>query len=168
MFLVETIADALHTERTGNEKVLIMHCCNDVGLWGKGFVKEITLRYGSKIQEEYREWYRLTNHCGRLKLGSVQFIQYDDQTCFANMIAQYGVRTFHGVPPIRYDSLQECLIEVFKFAVEHKYIVRCPLIGCGLAGGDWNVVQEIIRSVGKDVDVRVEVCKKRTQYKQDD
>ncbi|HEX5105011.1 MAG TPA: hypothetical protein VFV87_14425 [Pirellulaceae bacterium] len=60
------------------------------------------------------------------------------------MIAQRGIRTSGGLPPIRYDAVRTCLEQVSRFAQENAATVHMPRIGCGLAGGTWDEVEPII------------------------
>ncbi|MGL5890665.1 MAG: Appr-1-p processing protein, partial [Bacteroidia bacterium] len=49
-----------------------------------------------------------------------------------------------GIPPIRYSSVFECLERVRGFAEQQNASVHMPRIGCGLAGGQWTEIEEII------------------------
>jgi O-acetyl-ADP-ribose deacetylase (regulator of RNase III) len=61
------------------------------------------------------------------------------------MIAQRDVRVCDGVPPIRYAALKECLITLNHDAKELRASVHMPRIGCGLAGGRWEMVEPLVR-----------------------
>ena len=50
----------------------------------------------------------------------------------------------NGVPPVRYEAIRDGLKKVAAFAREHNASIQMPRIGCGLAGGDWAVVSQII------------------------
>jgi len=121
-----------------NDKCVIAHICNDVGLWGRGFVNEITKTFGEEPRNKYREWYM--KRIGFLKLGDVQFVEVNENVTIANMIGQKGVRQIGGQKPIRYDAVKEALCTVMK---EHTDI-RMPLIGTGLAGGSWDIMEPIL------------------------
>lgn len=62
------------------------------------------------------------------------------------MIAQHGIRSVRGVPPIRYEALAECLTLVARKADELNASVHMPRIGCGLAGGEWDRIEPITLS----------------------
>ena len=62
----------------------------------------------------------------------------------ANMIAQDGIYSKNGVPPIRYTALRVCLEKLVIKAEEMGASIHCPRIGCGLAGGKWRFIEEII------------------------
>ena len=76
----------------------------------------------------------------------------------ANMIGQHGIyKDSKGLPPIRYDAVRQCLKEVALFAIDHKASVHMPRIGCGLAGGKWELMEQIIKEelITKEIAVTV-------------
>lgn len=77
------------------------------------------------------------------------------QTWVANMIAQHDVVTLNGTPPIRYDALRNCLSELRGMAVDCRASIHMPRIGCGLAGGEWSRVEQLIEQELHDIDVTV-------------
>ncbi len=74
----------------------------------------------------------------------MQFVKVDESLWVANMIAQQGIRRDGGLPPIRYDAVRKCLEQVAGFAREDSASVHMPRIGCGLAGGNWDLIESII------------------------
>ncbi len=60
------------------------------------------------------------------------------------MIAQHGIKAGSQEPPIRYLALEHCLIQVADRAKALQASVHMPRIGCGLAGGRWELVEPII------------------------
>mgnify|MGYP001563936301 FL=1 len=134
------------TRPLGTGRRLIAHVCNDVGGWGAGFVVSLSSR--SKLAEKaYRKWaYEGTDNEGHpFELGQVQFATYKPDIVVANMIAQQGIRTdSEGNPPLRYAALRICLDKVGARAVRQGASVHMPRIGCGLAGGDWEKVEECV------------------------
>ena len=135
---------------------LIMHMCNDVGGWGRGFVLALSKRW-----PEPETRYRRASH---YDLGYVQFAPCDEtageEITVANMIAQHGTSPAMG-PPIRYAALAGCLTEVDRFArrwyqqAQEHITIHAPRIGCGLAGGSWSVVEPLIEFYLKDREVYV-------------
>ena len=134
------IGDATAPETEGPK--MIVHVCNDIGAWGKGFVMAISNRW-PEPESQYRKWHREkeTNDFG---LGAVQFVQVEDDLWVANMVGQHDVRPTKQGPPIRYDAVEECLGKVGDKALSLNATVHMPRIGCGLAGGKWEVIEPII------------------------
>ncbi len=77
------------------------------------------------------------------KLGNIStFTIVKSKICVVNMVAQRGIRC----KPIRYEALEICLHKVANIFREHihKVSIHMPRIGCGLAGGKWEIVQELV------------------------
>jgi len=121
---------------------IICHICNDVGGWGKGFVVAISKRW-PQPEAQYRAWYAQGELAG-FRLGAIQLVDAEPTLKVANMIAQRGIRPSAGVPPIRYDAVQECLASLANHAAELRASVHMPRIGCGLAGGSWDEIEALI------------------------
>ena len=134
------VGDATRPQGAGNN--IIVHVCNDVGGWGKGFVMALSKRW-SEPEAHYREWYQNRDRSG-FALGAVQFIKVEDDLWVANLIGQHGLAPAGGVPPIRYRAVREGLAKVAQFAVDRDAGVHMPRIGCGLAGGSWEAMQPLI------------------------
>lgn len=121
---------------------IIAHICNDIGGWGKGFVLAISKKWPTP-EQAYRDWYaKKTNQ--KFALGEVQFVKINDHLTISNMVAQHGVKTGSKGPPIRYDALNTCLNTLGQQATKQKATIHMPRIGCGLAGGKWEMVLPLI------------------------
>lgn len=151
------------TNPTDNGTKIIVHICNDVGGWGKGFVMAISKRW-KQPETEYRNWFKNKeleqtdtvqferlesrdkySNEKKFELGNVQFVKASDDIWVANMIAQRDIRPDKdGLPPIRYTFVSECLERVRQFAKRQNASVHMPRIGCGLAGGQWTEIEEIV------------------------
>jgi O-acetyl-ADP-ribose deacetylase (regulator of RNase III) len=132
------------TRPQGDGPKLIVHVCNNIGAWGAGFVVAISRRW-PEPEAFYREWYR--NKDGGFGMGRIQSVLVDDDLYVVNMIAQHSIRGRDGAssgPPLRYPALRQCLQKVVQLAQTHQASVHMPRIGCGLAGGMWEHVQDII------------------------
>ena len=142
------------TAPIGSGVKVITHICNDIGGWGKGFVLALSKKW--KMPEEaYRQWYKSQEE---FTLGAVQFVNVENKLYVANMIGQHGIYTdSKGLPPIRYDAVRQCLKEVALFTIAHKASVHMPRIGCGLAGGKWELMEQIIKEelITKEIAVTV-------------
>jgi O-acetyl-ADP-ribose deacetylase (regulator of RNase III) len=168
------MGDATNPTNSGTK--IIVHICNDVGGWGKGFVMAISKRW-KEPEAEYRNWYqnkeleqtdtvkferlqRRDKYSSEKKfeLGNVQFVKATDDIWIANMIAQRGIRPDKdGQPPIRYSYVSECLQRVRQFAKRQNASVHMPRIGCGLAGGQWPEIEEMINEnlIGHEIETTV-------------
>lgn len=131
--------DATHP--TGNGNKIIVHICNDIGGWGKGFVMALSKRWKAP-EQEYRNWYASQDG---FELGAVQFVQVEKELWIANVIGQHKIRKDEqGNLPIRYKAIQDGLKKVNQKAKELNASVHMPRIGCGLAGGTWDKIEPLI------------------------
>ena len=143
------------TAPKGDGIKFIVHVCNDIGAWGAGFVLAISKKW-SKPEEEYR---RIP--ASKRKLGYVQYVPVGDDTFVVNMIGQHhtSMNEF-GVPPVRYEAIEICLKKTAQFAASYagdkKVSIHMPLIGCGLAGGKWSIMEKVVEAaVPDDIEVVV-------------
>jgi O-acetyl-ADP-ribose deacetylase (regulator of RNase III) len=126
------------TQPIGHGNKIIVHVCNDVGAWGKGFVMAISKRW-KEPENNYREWAKSGKN---FQLGEVQFVQVEPKIWIANMIGQRDIRKGKdGTAPVRYDAIKKGLSKVSVFAREINATVHMPRIGCGLAGGTWDQIE---------------------------
>lgn len=133
------IGDATNPKIDGNK--IIVHICNDIGGWGKGFVMAISKRWKTP-EQKYREWYKTNEN---FVLGQVQFVQVENEIWVANLIGQHKInRDENGNAPIRYDAILSGLELVGQFAIDKNATVHMPRIGCGLAGGTWDKIEPLI------------------------
>src|ERR1700733_12902266 len=130
--------DATCPVGTGNK--IIAHVCNDIGAWGAGFVLAVSKRWSHT-----RQAYLAEKTAKGLTLGEIHLVKVEDAIWVANMIAQHGVGVRNGMPPIRYEALRKCLAALDACAHTLQGAVHMPRIGCGLAGGRWEVVEPLIR-----------------------
>jgi len=140
------------TTPIGEGHKFIVHCCNDQGGWGSGFVLALSAK-NKEPERSYREWaLQLATHSeetNTFKLGNYKLAHFGDKVHVVNMIGQKGVRTVNGVPPVRYEAIEDALRQLTTaiklFMIDNKEIsVHAPKFGSDLAGGDWNVIEDII------------------------
>jgi O-acetyl-ADP-ribose deacetylase (regulator of RNase III) len=145
--------DATSPQASGAK--IIAHVCNDLGGWGKGFVVAISRRW-PEPERAYRKWHRerAGNDFG---LGATQLVHTQPDIWVANMVAQRGIRSGSGGPPIRYDAVERCLAAVADHATSRSASVHMPRIGCGLAGGRWDRIEPLIVKTLCNRDIAVTV-----------
>jgi O-acetyl-ADP-ribose deacetylase (regulator of RNase III) len=143
------------TEPVGDGPKIIAHVCNDKGGWGAGFVLALN-KISTKPQRLYREWYARKRD-NFLPLGTIQTVYLSDNLYVVNMIAQHGTVSKLNPQPLSYEALEMALEAVAQVAIQTGASIHMPRIGCGLAGGKWDVVESIINRVLtlKDIDVTV-------------
>ncbi|WP_203183781.1 macro domain-containing protein [Streptomyces pratensis] len=143
------------TAPQGKGVKLIVHVCNDLGGWGKGFVLAVSRRWPGP-EAAYRRWHRERSG-NDFGLGAVQFVQAERYIWVANVVGQRGIRTGSKGVPVRYEAIDAGLDKVAAKAADLGASVHMPRIGCGLAGGTWPRVEPLIteRLVSRGIDVTV-------------
>ncbi len=130
--------DATDPQAKGQK--IIAHVVNSAGKWGKGFVLAVSRKW-PEVRRTYLDWY---NRGEGFELGSVLYVRVTPYITVANMLAQEGIKTGSKGPPIRYEALRKCLVDVGEMAKNNGASVHAPKIGSGLAGGRWELIEPII------------------------
>ena len=126
------------TAPVGEGNKIIAHIVNDQNKWGAGFVMAL-----SKKWKEPETMYRNKKS---YVLGEVNYIKVENDILVANMIAQHGTgMDENGDIPLRYTSLVDCLRKLNDITKHLNASVHMPKIGSGLSGGNWEVIEQIIR-----------------------
>jgi len=181
--------NALKPEGEGNK--VIIHCCNDEGGWGSGFVLGISNKW-QEPEQKYRDWheagsYNLTKfgdsfihrHLGEYQaresevtnpnvpffLGQIQPVKVESDITVINMIGQRSTGILNlkvgdaiiKWPPVRYGCITECLYRVAAYCLENNMSVHAPRFCCGLAAGQWDIIEKIIEQtlIAAGVDVTI-------------
>jgi O-acetyl-ADP-ribose deacetylase (regulator of RNase III) len=118
----------------------IVHGCNCRGVMGSGVAKIIKEEY----PEAFSHYLKLSDK-GALNLGDIQIVKSNNKIII-NALTQFN----YGRDDIRYANY-EAIAKAFEKINDHFYlisegIIAMPMIGAGLANGDWNVISAIIES----------------------
>jgi O-acetyl-ADP-ribose deacetylase (regulator of RNase III) len=149
MTIKHVIGDATHPREDVPGMKFITHCCNNVGAWGAGFVLALSRRWGTP-ELMYRRWAQERPAELREAFGKVQVAPVEKDIIVVNIIGQDGVGRRGEAPPIRYDALEIGLQKVQETMEKYnKPTLHIPRIGCGLAGGEWSKVEELIKKTIK-------------------
>lgn len=127
---------------------IIAHQVNCKGVMGRGVAKAIKNKYPN-VYEEYCK-YCLSESNSKNLLGSVQYVILPkEKKIIANLFAQdeYGYNKTYT----NYDYLEMCF---YSLARKCRAPIAIPYkIGCGLDGGDWDIVYPMIKKIFKDREV---------------
>lgn len=146
------------TKFTQDGTVIIPHCVNDLGVMGSGVARALFVKW-PYVRQDYIEWFKegkseYSEVSGPPQLGHIQSVcvQSEPNIFVINMVGQRDVCDFHDLPPVRYQSLKECLWRLRDWLEENKLeaTVVAPKFGSDLAGGDWNLIEKIIHEVFGD------------------
>jgi O-acetyl-ADP-ribose deacetylase (regulator of RNase III) len=137
-------------ERRGNlldsSAPVIAHGCNCFNVMGAG----VALAIRNKYPEVYKADLE-TVRGDRNKLGTFTKAQVEAEPIkiIYNLYTQYSM----GGDKVHLDyqaletSFEAMIIDLKKNKALRSPIVAIPRIGCGLAGGNWDVVKEIIQNL---------------------
>lgn len=143
---------------TGNvldsDAAVILHQVNCKGKMGAGLALQVRNRYPF-VYKQYTAFCSNVEHSSSL-LGETLIVPINSEQCIANLFAQdgYAHYGFAASCLTDYNALRRCL-KVINRKYKGKKVALPYLLGCGLAGGDWNVVKKIIEEELKDCNVEI-------------
>jgi len=119
---------------------IICHQVNAQGVMGAGLAAQVRIRY-PQVYEEYMNIY----NSGKLKLGQCIITKIFSDKYIASVVGQdrYG----RGKRFTSYNALSVALMALkdFRKTLERPLPVYMPYrMGCGLGGGSWRIVKDII------------------------
>lgn len=124
---------------------IIAHGCNNQGVMGAGVAKIIATRW-PKAFNDYVAALNGKMHRIHGPFPPLGWNNYSDvgDRIIVNMITQ----TLGNMDrPVSYDAIDTCFADLFSWMQGMGLcMVSIPKIGAGLGGGDWNVIEAIIRS----------------------
>jgi hypothetical protein len=94
-----------------------------------------------EVHDDFLSWAQ--SQRDTFALGSSRLSSVSDTLAVFSMICQSGYGRSRK-PRIRYKALKACLDQLVEVASERNASVHMPRIGCGQAGGSWEVVSELI------------------------
>ena len=126
------------------EEKVVVHGCNAQGVMGAGVARAIKEKHFRAYTQYKREVVanQKYNKTGISLLGKVIWAVCGDKV-IGNAITQ----EFYGRAPIRYcsyDAIRKCMQHINQYIREEGGSVAMPRIGAGLAGGDWEIISQII------------------------
>ena len=133
---------------------LIVHGCNCYCKMKKGIAKTIASQWPQV--EDVDKLFPIPT--GPDRLGKISITSENSGLTIVNAYTQLRYWRepwdYSGDPLVNYDAIEECFTEIYQIT-NHKTRIGIPLIGAGLAGGDWDVILPIIDNIMKDRDVTV-------------
>lgn len=131
--------------------LLICHQVNCLGVMGAGLARQIAWEWPF-VEAEYKAWIQTCDHNRWPVLGSCQVLntsgqEWDatDSVHVANLFGQESVSrsqrvTDYGALAVSLANMRTLLRQSVR-----EWDIRFPYkMGCGLAGGDWGVIAELL------------------------
>lgn len=145
---------------------IICHQVNCQGVMGSGLAKQIKDTYPN-VYSDYRELVQEYDESERhMLLGRVQYVEIPS-TKARRYIANCFGQNYYGRDKryTNYRALRDCFEQIYftnNSDIQRRNIAIPYCMGCGLAGGDWDVVYKMIKDAFFGYRWDVLICK----YKQ--
>lgn len=155
MVYTEVYGDLIKLAKEGEFDV-IAHGCNCFCTMGAGIAPQMAKAFGADLFPLEQDRFR-----GNLnKLGMIDYkdVELDTGTVtVVNAYTQYRTGFSNGKIPLDYEALTLCFRKMNRiFRGKH---IGLPQIGCGLAGGDWEKVRDIIKKEFTDCVIIIVIYK---------
>lgn len=125
------------------EEDILIHLVNIAGVMGAGIAKQIAEKYPLAERDYIKICVENNNSYEKLK-GKVD-LTFENGKYIASIFSQD--KNFNT----DYEAMRQALELVKGFAKQEKLSIALPYgIGCGIANGDWNTVQELIEKIFND------------------
>lgn len=133
---------------------VIMHQCNCFNKMGTGIARQIKTQYPKAFEADYNHPVPL----GKDRLGGYS-AAIDKGVLIVNLYAQIGYgRGTRTQYEYFQKALRNALQKIQKDGVESK--IGLPYgIGCGLAGGNWNIILGIITEAAEEFNITIYLYK---------
>jgi len=124
----------------GGRRIVCMMVNDAARRWGGGIARIAATRFPG-AEAAFAEW--LSSSPRDQRLGLVHFSPASGGVTLASLVAQHGYGS-SDKPRIRYAALGRCLDTVGDEALATEASVHMPRLGTGGAGGDWQVVEQMV------------------------
>ena len=137
--------------------VFVPHVCNNIDLFAAGFAAQVAEQFPIVAQD----YHMLGKTFLKNNMGHCQIVKvYEDpkfkhKLYFANMIAQNGTRSARNSRPLNYFGLTKSMFHMSQYikvktgysSNTEKIEIHAPKFGSGLAGGNWNFINDLIQDI---------------------
>lgn len=132
---------------------IIGHQVNCQGTMNAGLAAKIRNKYPI-VFERYKQLVNMHNSNKEILLGTTQVIKVQENKYVANLFGQLNYGKYQR--QTSYDHLYQALETLKGKAKKHNLTVALPHgLGCGLAGGDWDIVRNLIDKAFADYEVTI-------------
>lgn len=150
MAQVKYVKGDLITMAKNGDFNVIAHGANCFHMMGAGIAGRIAKEFPEAVEADN------TTPNGKYdKLGTLKAVTISNtlhQLIVVNAYTQY-----HGGKSLNYTALMLCLHKLSVILDDPKYKIGLPQIGCGIAGGDWNIVKTMIEEAFQACEAEVTV-----------
>jgi len=133
----------LNGDTLSPETGIIVHGCNCQGVMGAGIAAQVRSRYPAAY-EIYVKKHRISG----LKLGEITYAEVAPNKIIVNANTQFSCGVDRRY--VDYEAVATCFeaVKILARSMEgpghEKLDIVFPMIGAGLAGGNWKIIETII------------------------
>jgi O-acetyl-ADP-ribose deacetylase (regulator of RNase III) len=151
--MIDTVVGNMLTDYTQLENtdvIYMVHGCNSKGVMASGIAKEVRARYPEAYNLYHAEHQRYGLKMGSFTIAPVRTGDDGPKVIIINAITQKNYGRDPNTVYVDYDAIRVAFESLNNLIAEHhaheldRVTVNFPLIGCGLANGDWKIVSNII------------------------
>jgi O-acetyl-ADP-ribose deacetylase (regulator of RNase III) len=134
---------------------MIAHQVNCKGIMGSGVAKDIAMNFPG-VYDQYKT---LCKKKKPEKLLGTNLYVFENNYCVCNMFSQDNYGSGKDEVYTDYTHFQSCIHNIYKECMAKNYSVAFPYkIGCIRGGGNWDIIEKILKDYFKNSDI---VCKIR-------
>jgi len=134
---------------------VIVQGCNCFAVMGAGIAPQIAKAFGGEKDLVRQVDFNFPIAVGSEdRLGNYSYLQ-TEEVLVINAYTQYstGGRRV-GKPDVDYDAISEVFQKLNEDLQDHTPLsIGIPLIGCGLAGGNWEIVESLINEATPNLNI---------------
>lgn len=130
-----------YVNQNQSEYTVIAHSANNKGVMGSGVAKAIIAKY-PQVKQDYTIEYQRS---GALPLGKV-VLSWEEGILIYTIVGQDGYG-YDGSVYVDYNALKQGFRSINTESDQLFTELAMPKIGAGLGGGDWQVIEKIIKEV---------------------
>jgi O-acetyl-ADP-ribose deacetylase (regulator of RNase III) len=145
--------DLIRFARAGKFQVIV-HGCNCFNTMGGGIARQVRMECPEAWQKDQQ-----TIQGDKNKLGTITYALIEPKDArnsefyCVNGYTQYDFGS--DKVNVDYNAVRSVMKKVCSLFPDKK--IGLPLIGAGLAGGDWNIIEQIIKEELEDKDVDITI-----------
>lgn len=151
---------------TTTELKYIGHGVNCQNVMGSGVAKALYEKF-PEVKERYHSYCDWAKERGEDVLGNTISVLSKDKFIY-NLFTQFNYG-YDGKKYVNYAAIVLCFDKLKM--IKHRFDgpIAIPKIGCGLAGGDWNIVEQLINdTVGDELEIWVYELEPKKSSKRND
>lgn len=137
---------------TDGEVMAIAHCCNCQVNMGSGIAPQIRLAFPWAWEADQETERGDRQKLGTFSLGDPWETGYDEGPLVYNLYGQFGYgKRRYGGRDLNYNALYDALslmaqdLRRYDKGENEAFPVGLPMLGAGLAGGDWDIIEMMIK-----------------------